>query len=399
LLEIYAAALQAVNGRERVRAYLAQHPLPGEVHVIALGKAAAAMVRGVMDMPGTHIAGACIVTKHGYGEILPWPCIEAGHPLPDEHSLAAGAAVAEFACQLPPRAQVLVLLSGGASSLVELPRAGITLDDLRELNQWLLASGLDIAQCNALRKRLSQIKGGRLAKQLAPRPVLCLCLSDVPGDDPSVIASGPLVADTSVSDVSELPALPARLRALLSKEVLPPATEWFRNVRVEVVATLAQAKAAAGQAAQGLGYRVQVHADFVAGDALAAANTLVQALRAGEPGIVHVWGGETTVQLPANPGRGGRNQSLALAAALALDGDDRLFLLAAGTDGSDGPGSDAGALVDGASVARGHAHGLDARAALAAADAGSFLEAGGDLIETGPTGTNVMDIMLGLKTE
>jgi glycerate 2-kinase len=394
---VYAAALQAVNGRERVCAYLAPHPLSGDVHVIALGKAAAAMVRGAMDALGGRIADAFIVTKHGHGEALPWPCIEAGHPLPDAHSLAAGAGLVEYARQLPHQAQVLVLLSGGASSLVELPRPGLTLADLRAFNHWLLASGLNIVQCNALRKRLSQIKGGQLARWLAPRPVLCLCISDVPGDDPSVIASGPLVADASALNMHEFPSLPAHLRVMLPKAALPLEPEWFHSVRTEVIATLPQAKAAAGQAAQRLGYRAQVHGEFVAGDAQAAAHVLVRTLRAGATGSVQVWGGETTVQLPAHPGRGGRNQSLALAAALALEGEDKVFFLAAGTDGSDGPGTDAGALVDGASVARGNAQGLDARAALAAADAGSFLEASGDLIETGPTGTNVMDIMLGLK--
>jgi glycerate 2-kinase len=397
LLEVYAAALQSVNGRERVRAYLAQHPLAGDVHVIALGKAATAMMHGALDALGGRIQDAFIVTKHGHGKALPWPCIEAGHPLPDEHSLAAGAALVEYARQLPLAAQVLVLLSGGASSLVELPRPGITLDDLRAFNQWLLASGLNIVQCNVLRKRLSQIKGGQLARWLAPRPVLSLSLSDVPGDDPSVIASGPLVADTSVLDRNEFPSMPAQLRALLPKEALPMEPEWFRHVRTEVIATLPQAKAAAAQAAQRLGYRAQVHGEFIAGDAQTAAMALVHALRTGEAGVVQVWGGETTVQLPAHPGRGGRSQSLALAAALALVGEDKVFFLAAGTDGSDGSGTDAGALVDGASVARGREQGLDARAALAAADAGTFLEASGDLIETGPTGTNVMDIMLGLK--
>ncbi len=399
LLKIYAAALQAVNGRTRVHAYLTQHSLSGDVHVIALGKAAAAMVHGAMDALGGRIASAYIVTKHGHGETLPWPCIEAGHPLPDAHSLAAGAGLVECARQLPPLAQVLVLLSGGASSLVELPRPGLTLADLRAFNEWLLASGLNIVQCNTLRKRLSQIKGGQLAKWLAPRPVLCLCISDVLGDDPSVIASGPLVADASVLDIHAYPSLPAHLRALLPKEALPLEPAWFHTLRIDIIATLQQAKAVAGQTAQRLGYRAQIHEEFIAGDAQAAAHAMVHTLRTGTAGSVHIWGGETTVQLPTHPGRGGRNQHLALAAALALDGEDKIFFLAAGTDGSDGPSTDAGALVDGASIARGNAHDLDAHAALAAADAGTFLEASGDLIETGPTGTNVMDIMLGLKYE
>jgi hydroxypyruvate reductase len=422
LLQIYAAAVDAVQGQRCVRDYLSRLPavrtppgsLPprhidpsaggggatlsqtGPVYVIALGKAACSMARGALDVLNTRIARAYVVTKEGYDESLPWPCHTAGHPLPDERSLSAGTGLLEFIAALPRDAEVLVLLSGGASTLVESPAPGVDLARLRAANEWLLASGLDITQCNRVRKSLSLIKGGRLAARLAPRPVLCLAISDVPGNDAAIIASGPLVEDTQHSD-TDIPGLPDFLRRSLLHPPPRPERNVFRAVRMDIIATLDQAKTAAAAAATQLGYHAILHPALVTGDAAAAGGRLAQQLRAAEPGDLHIWGGETTVRLPPSPGRGGRNQHLALAAALSLQGDANVLLLAAATDGSDGPGEDAGALVDGDSVARARLHGVDAATALAAADAGSLLAASGDLITTGPTGTNVTDIMLGLK--
>lgn len=422
LLEIYSAAVDAVQGQRCVRAYLSKYiatrsqpgasptrgvgrpdgganihiALSGPVYVIALGKAACSMARGALDVLGENIANAYVLTKDGYAENLPWPCYTAGHPLPDARSLAAGTGLVEFIAALPRDAEVLVLLSGGASALVEYPAPGVDLALLRAANAWLLASGLDIAQCNRVRKGLSQIKGGRLAAFLAPRPVLCLAISDVPGDAAAIIASGPLVEDTQQSD-TDIAGLPDFLRRSLQRPPPLPDRDVFRSVRMDIIATLDQAKTAAAVAARQLGYHAILHPTLVTGDAAAAGMTVAQSLRAADTGDVHIWGGETTLRLPPSPGRGGRNQHLALAAALSLQDYPNVLLLAAATDGSDGPGEDAGALVDGGSVARAALHGVDATAALAAADAGSLLAASGDLIATGPTGTNVMDIMLGLK--
>jgi hydroxypyruvate reductase len=332
--------------------------------------------------------------------------LEAGHPLPDETSLAAGEQLEAFVARIPARAQVLVLLSGGGSALLERLPPGMGLADLRRLNEWLLASGLDIHAMNAIRKRLSLVKGGRLAKHLAPRPVLCLAISDVRGDDPRSIASGPLTPEPAMSRI-EAPAaipdegrLPEFVRGLLAKAPPLPAPDdpCFQGVRYEIIARNEDAKRAAAEAARARGYRVVVESAFIEGEAVGAGERLAHTLLDSAPGVLHVWGGETTVVLPPRPGRGGRCQALALAAARALRGRENTYLLAAGTDGSDGPTEDAGALVDGASVARGEREGLDAAGALAAADAGTFLEAGGDLIQTGATGTNVMDLMLGLRT-
>jgi hydroxypyruvate reductase len=394
LLETYSVALAAVHGRRRARDWLTTHPLQGPVALVAVGKAACAMARGAHEALGAVIADAFIVTKHGHGETLPWPVIEAGHPLPDAMSLAAGEQLAAWAARVPLSTLVLVLLSGGASALLEHLPAGMTLDDLRRVNEWLLGSGLDIHAMNAVRKRLSRIKGGRLAVLLQPRPVVCLAISDVPGDDPWVIGSGPLTPDPREPDVEPLPPF---LRELIARTPPLPADDAsFKRVRYEIIARNANACAAAAAAAPP-DWRVHVHDEFVQGDAAEVGARLARILRESAPGTLHVWGGETTVRLPPQPGRGGRCQQLALAAARELAGRNDVWLLAAATDGSDGPGEDAGALVDGGTIERGEAEGFRVEEALRRADAGSFLEASGDLITTGPTGTNVMDLVLGLR--
>jgi len=258
-----------------------------------------------------------------------------------------------------------------------------------------LASGWDIHRMNALRKHLSRIKGGRLAAHLRGRRIMQLLISDVPGDSPSDIGSGLLVADEESRIAASV--LPPWLQTLL-KSAPPPLTDLscFTNIETHIIASFDHALAAAVREAKKLGYAIQVHAERLSGDAAATGRRLAAELRDGAAGL-HIWGGETTVELPANPGRGGRNQHLALAAAEALADRDKVWLLAAGTDGSDGPGEDAGALVDGGTLARGALEGLDAADCLQRADAGTFLEASGDLISTGPTGTNVMDIVIGLK--
>ena len=400
LLEIFQAALAETNGRARVSEYLHKHPLASPVYLIAFGKAAGAMARGAHEVLGNRIRDGLVVTKRGSSELLPWPVLEAGHPMPDAASLEAGERLIEFVKSVPRDAQVLTLLSGGASALVEALPSGLGLTRLRELNRWLLGAGLDIHAMNAIRKRISLLKGGRLAQLLYPRKVLCLAISDVSGDDPRSIGSGPLVAEPE-ADIPPLSVgAPEWLRtALQQAPPLPrPNDACFRNVTFRIVARLDDARRAAAETAGKLGYEVKVHAEFIQGDAVKTGARLAHELLESGAGVMHVWGGETTVQLPPHPGRGGRNQSLALSAALVLRGHAGAWFLAAGTDGTDGPTEDAGALVDGETVARGKIHGLDTGTALAKADAGTLLEASGDLIHTGPTGTNVMDLILGIRT-
>jgi hydroxypyruvate reductase len=398
LLTIALQAVEAVGGARRVAESLRVPPWQGPVHLIAIGKAACAMARGALEALGDEgIRDGLVITKRGSAESLPWPVIEAGHPLPDEASLAAGRRLRDFVTAIPGKDPVLVLLSGGGSALVEQLPDGVGLSDLQRLNTWLLGSGLPIGAMNAIRKRLSLLKGGRLAALLHPRPVWCLAISDVPGDDPRAIASGPLTPEPGApADESVLPDFVRRLLAHAAP--LPVADDpCFSNVRYRIIATNDDAKQAAAMAAVRVGYRAVIEPAFVEGDAVNAGVRLAQMLLDSPAGEIHVWGGETTVKLPARPGRGGRNQALALSAARTLRDQANVLFLAIGTDGSDGPTEDAGALVDGGTIARGSAAGLDAERALTAADAGSFLEASGDLVHTGPTGTNVMDLMIGLR--
>jgi hydroxypyruvate reductase len=396
LLDLFARGLAAVDGRARMRAALARRSDGRETWILAVGKAAPAMALGALDaLPGWR-GRALVVSRSGH--FLPGleqrpgvTCLAAGHPLPDERSLAAGAAALGFAAAVPRGARVLLLVSGGASSLLEVPAEGVALDDLRRFNGWALASGRPIGEVNALRRRLSAVKGGRLLQRLAHAQVEGYAISDVPGDDPAVIGSGLLAA----APAEVLPGgLPEWLEALLSR-ARGPAPDGAA-CPVALVARLKDALDAVGHAAAEAGIPVLRAPTRLAGDPAAAAAAAVEALRGRGPAL-YVAGGETTVRLPPQPGRGGRNQHLALEAALRMAGDGELLLLAAGTDGSDGDTDDAGALVDGSTVERAAQAGIDAATCLARADSGALLAATGELVHTGPTGTNVGDLVLGLR--
>ena len=378
LLSLYQAALQAVEGRRCVANALRQGGTvfdQQELALVAVGKAAPSMAEGAVEVLGGRIQAGLVITKAGYGptriegakhiEIL-----EGAHPVPDERSLAAGQRLVDFLTALPAGMPLLFLTSGGTSSLVEVLPETMDLADLQRLNDSLLAGGLPIAEMNRRRKQVSLIKGGRLATYLNKRPVLQLLISDVPDNDLHVIGSGLLVPDAN--DPSLDPA-------------------WFRSIQHQIIADNRQACLAV-QAAAAAHY----HEALLQGDVHQVARDIMARLDTASPGI-HIWGGEPTVMLPEQPGRGGRNQQLALLLAMAIQGRPELHVLVAASDGSDGPTEEAGALVDGETVQRGEQEGLNAKLALQQADAGSFLEASGDLISTGPTGTNVMDILIAYK--
>lgn len=397
LLAAFQSALEAVGGRARVAAWLQQHPC-NATHVVAIGKAAAAMVAGAVDTLGDQISAALVITKSGHGaEIDPTDprltCIEGAHPIADERSLKAGQALWAFFAQAPQDAEFLVCISGGASALVEVLAAGLDADFLSRCNAWLLASGLAIDDLNRIRKRISRIKAGRLAARVQGRALTCLMISDVPGDEPGTIGSGLLVEHQPCDlDVGHL-RLPGWLAEVTAQAPELAAPEAFRSIRLDVVARPRDACAAAARRLRRMGYKVLVHDQVLQGDALAAGPRLVAASR-DQSAMVQVQSSETTVVLPEHPGQGGRCQALALAAAEHMRTDELQVLLAAGTDGTDGPGDVAGALVDCTSVPRGQAAGLDPDRCLREADAGRFLQATGDLLRTGPTGTNVMDLIL-----
>ncbi len=398
LIAMHAAAIAAVEGRAAVRQALLTDPLPeGPWHLVAVGKAAMAMAHGAVDVLGDAIKAARVITRVGYAdaslaERIPVDILTAPHPVPDARSLAAGEALVRFFDEADEQARFLVLISGGSSSLVERLAGEADADALSRLNESLLAGGLDITQMNRIRKSVSTIKGGRLANWLRGRTAEVLLISDVPGDDPAVIGSGLLAGDADPLTKAEAAAvLPA---GLLPADPPPrPDDRRLASVKSRIVASNAIARAAAAQAARKRGYRVDCRDQFLDGEAAPLGAELAEAVLGADPGVT-IWGGEPTVTLPAEPGRGGRMQALALAAAQRLAASDAL-LLAAGTDGADGPGEDAGAVVDGGTIARGTGKGLDARECLQAADAGRFLAASGDLIQTGATGTNVMDLVIG----
>jgi glycerate 2-kinase len=392
LLTLFQQGLAAVNGRRVVSAWLREHPLRGGVHLVALGKAADAMTAGALDAAGEQMLSGLVVTRYGHLDepVFRDPRIvslEAGHPVPDGQSLAAGNALLLFLQQAPADARFLFLISGGTSSVVEAPVPGVTLAELRDLNGWLLGSGLPVGDINCLRAALSRIKGGRLGRFLQGRHATVLLMSDVPGDVMADIGSGLLLPAAG----RPLPAVPDRFAALpFQRDPMALAP----NVDAHIVASNGAALDAIAAVAQGLG--VTRHDSLPAVDAVACGQAMARHLLMAGAGI-HLWGGETTVRLPSHPGHGGRNQQLALAAAQVLQGRDDILLLAAGSDGSDGVTADAGALVDGDTIGRGKDAGLAASECLVRADAGSFLEASGDLVHTGPTGTNVMDLIIGFK--
>ena len=378
LLELLHAGLAAVDGRRRtadsLKTLMMASSAPTRYHVVAVGKAAAAMALGAHDALGDSIRRMLIIAKDGHLQAgvddLPGvEIIESSHPMPDERSLRAGQRLFEFVADMPAAVLPVFLISGGASSLAEVLAPGSTLQDLRQLNATGLASAADITELNARRRTISRLKGGGLTARLKGRAALALFVSDVPGDDPAVIGSGILGPVAAGADTAD-------------------------QVTRRIIARIEDAMQAVG--ARAVDLRTWISAARFEGDAdrLAVRLTHELCLSAAQ---VCVWGGESVVRLPANPGRGGRNQHLALAAARLIAGEEDLLFLAAGTDGTDGPTEDAGALVDGETCARVTVAGLDVERSLLAADSQAALAAAGDLVHTGPTGTNVGDLAVGLK--
>lgn len=393
---LYRAAIRTVDGRQRVEQVLRSRADACPSHLVAIGKAAPAMAQGAEDACGPF-DNALIVAAEGGCAWLSGPlrehCREGSHPLPGPPSLAAGEALIASLERAPANARFLFLISGGASALVEHPAPGLDGTFLERANRWLLGSGLDIEQINRVRKRLSRLKGGQLRHWLGRRAALALVLSDVPGDDPSVVGSGLLAADAGPAPDADLPPW---LATAAAREVpAAPGTP----LDVQVVGTLSDALESVTNIARGEGMTVHRQSRRLAGDAVAAGRRVAWEVMSGAPGL-YVYGGETTVTLPDDPGQGGRCQSLALAAAETLAGTEGIYLLAAGTDGFDGPSGAAGAIVDGGTCARGGpGYGADAATALSRADAGTFLAGSGDLLEGGFTGTNVTDVVLAVKEE
>ncbi len=412
LREAFDAAVAAADPARILAAHLPDPPPHGRLVILAAGKAAGSMAaaaerfyaeRGVAE---NRIAGLA-VARHGYGaQTKVIRMVEAGHPVPDEAGLAATRDALALAEAAGPEDLVLVLLSGGGSANWIAPAGDLTLAEKQGLTRALLRSGAGIGEINTLRKHLSRIKGGRLAQRASPARLLTLAISDVPHDDPAVIASGPTVPDPStLADCAAIVArrgldLPASARALLADpamETPKPGDPIFSRAEYRIVARPADAIAAAAAAIAGRGYEPIVLGADLEGEArtVAAGQALMaRDLAAAGRRVALVSGGELTVTIRGG-GRGGPNQEFMLALALALDGAPGIAALAGDTDGTDGGGGDAtdpaGALVDPTTLARARAAGLDATALLADNDSTRFFAELGDLLVTGPTRTNVND--------
>ncbi|MEY4705513.1 MAG: Glycerate 2-kinase [Nitrospirota bacterium] len=385
------------------------------VVVIGAGKATAPMARAVEQRLGHWLDSGCIVVKQGHG--LPMKRIvvaEASHPVPGRSGLRAAARLCAMAAELGRRDLLIVLLSGGASSLLPAPAAGVTLADKQRTTEKLLRCGATIREINTVRKHLSRIKGGRLA-ELTEATVVTLILSDVLGDDLSAIASGPTVPDpTTYQDAVAIlkryriwRAVPQRVRQHLDRgcqglvsETPKPGSSLFRLVRHHVVGNNAMAVMAVASAARKAGLRTRVQEQAVTGEACEAGKRLGAMARTilGEgtplkrPCCV-VAGGETTVTVTGS-GKGGRAQEFAAAAALEIAGLDKVWVVAFGTDGTDGPTDAAGAVVDGDTVARAQRLKVDLKGSLKRHNTYRAFQKLGQHIVTGPTGTNVNDLYL-----
>ncbi len=393
-------------------------PFPGEggrIRVLGAGKAAGSLARALESvLSGREYTGRILV-KHGHGVPLSRVVVEeAGHPLPDEAGLRGTERLLVELEDGRPEDRIFFLLTGGASALLVAPAEGITLDDKIRTTELLLRSGADIRELNAIRKHLSRVKGGRLAEKAAPASILALVVSDVIGDDLSSIGSGPAVADpTTFEDCIQIVArygieekLPRSVRARLEAgargrlpETPKPGDPALAGARHVILASNRLSLQAARARASALGFEAEIFQADMVGNVHEVAREYAARLKelarkGGKPSAL-LAGGELTLVVKGS-GLGGRNQEFALACALHLNGTKGALVLAAGTDGTDGPTDAAGAFADGDTVSRARKMGLVPDAILVNNDSYRFFDRLGDLLKTGPTGTNVNDLVIGL---
>ena len=418
---LVASSLRADTGWIRLSAAGAENALPRErlnkVYVVGGGKAGRTMGNAALRALGGLVEEGVLAVPQGTGGASgPLRFIEAAHPVPDTGSFAAAREILAILEKAGENDLVVALISGGGSAMMSAPAAGITAEEKAEVSRLLLQAGADIHSFNTVRKHISEVKGGLLARAARPAAVWALLLSDVPGDDPSVIASGPFTPDpTTYADAigvleryGLLHAVPAAVRWRLSEgaagrmeETPKPGDPVFRKVAQALMGTNRTALDAAEEEAKRQNADVVLLPGFLRGEARDCARAFCDKLRAAAaalpPGgsVALIAGGETTVRVQGT-GKGGRNQEFALASAIELAGAEGMAVLAGGTDGVDGPTDAAGAYADGTTASRGEALGRDPREHLANNDAYPFFQALGDLVITGPTGTNVTDLAIGL---
>ena len=408
LRDMFDAAIAAASPDQAVPPNLPPAPA-GRTVVVGAGKAAASMACAVeAHWPNDKPLAGLVVTRygHGVGPLKRIEVVEAAHPIPDAAGQMAARRILDLVKGLGRDDLVLCLLSGGGSALLSLPAPGITLIDKQALNKALLKSGANIHEINCVRKHLSAIKGGRLAVAAAPARIVSLIISDVPGDDPSVIASGPTTPDaTTLADAKAVlkrygvvppPAVQARLEDPEAETPKPGDPTFARSETRIIAAPQASLEAAAEIAAQA-GYRPLILGDALEGEAREVGKVMAgigrQVAVHGQPApppCVLISGGETTVTV-TGPGRGGRNVEFLLSLAVELDGRPRIFAIAGDTDGVDGAEEVAGAIITPDSLERARRLGLNARASLADNNGHGFFRALRDQVVTGPTLTNVND--------
>ncbi|WP_099865328.1 glycerate kinase type-2 family protein [Pararhizobium haloflavum] len=409
LIDLFNVGVESADPAVCVPPLLPEPPT-GRTIVVAAGKAAASMARAVE----THWAGpleGIAVTRYGHGvDCGRIEVIEAAHPVPDDRGEVAAARLLRTVSGLGEEDLVLCLISGGGSALLGLAADGLSLADKKAVNKQLLASGAPIGAMNTVRKHLSAIKGGRLAEAAHPARVITIGISDVPGDDPSVIASGPTVPDaTTLADARAIVEryridLPDHVRAHLDRpdaETPKPGDPVFERTSFHMASRPADMVEAVAAEARHRGFEVISLGADIEGEAREVgveharyARRIAEERHAGAVPLLIVSGGETTVTLKGEGGRGGRNTEYLLALGLALDGDPRIHALACDTDGIDGVEDNAGAVLDPQTLARARDSGLDPAERLEANDAYRVFESSGDLIVTGPTLTNVNDLRL-----
>lgn len=419
----YRAGLAAVEPSSAVRRHLVvdegalvvdgrRIEVPGRLVVLAVGKAASGMARGVLHVCADLIAEGVVITKEGHGGGVPGERLElfaAGHPIPDERGERATRRVLEMVGGLEVGDVLLTLISGGGSALLEAPRAPVTLTDLATTTDLLMRAGAPIEDLNAVRRALSEVKAGGIRRLAGQAAVVTLILSDVAGNDPRVIASGPTIgADPASRDVAIAVLDRYAVRGRVSpavREVLTRADEAGDSGLVDVgrdcvlvIGDNETAVQAAVEATRGVGLEAAVVWRDAGGEAASAGRAWIDACRAAPATVdVLLGGGETTVTVRGD-GVGGRNTEFALAAALALaEGEGGWVVASLATDGQDGPTGVAGAIADGGTVARAAAAGVDAEAALARNDSLRVFEAAGGIVRPGPTGTNVNDLYFGVR--
>jgi len=427
--QIFQAGLQAVDPAEAIIRHLALNDnwltIGGRrfnlkdydrILVVGAGKAVAPMAKAVEDLLGNRISDGVIVVKDAHG--LPLKKIkvrEARHPVPDVRGIRGTEEILSLVAKAAERDLIICLISGGGSALLIAPVQDISLEDKQNATKLLLACGATIHEFNTVRKHLSRAKGGRLAQMAYPASVISLILSDVVGDDLDVIASGPTVPDSSTFQDAEkilksydvwdhlAPSVRNHLQKGSSgqiEETPKSDNAAFQRCYQMLVGTNLQALKAAGREAQKLGYRPLILSSKAEGEArevakfyTAIAKEVLSSENPLKPPACVLAGGETTVTLLGD-GRGGRNQEFALAAALAIDGWDHIVVLSGGTDGTDGPTDAAGAIAGGTTAARARASGLNPKYFLERNDSYSFFQKLDDLVMTGPTRTNVMDLYM-----